>query len=209
MLWTIRVIMYYSMGLGLDKVKLILNRSNVDPDFVGANGYTALMKACFMEDLDLIEFLLDQGIDVNRRNANGKTAFCHAVYHCNSKVIKLLLDQDDMDPNLPDTHGHTALFYAVGTDPPVMDLLLRKEDINVNARNIYGSTALAYACTFPWPDCAVDSVRLILSHPDTDPSILDNNGESALSKVIELRRTRGTNEYLQRIESLLRAAGAR
>jgi ankyrin repeat protein len=215
-------LLLHSMGLGLDKVKLILNRSNVDPDFVGANGYTALITTClinnFKKDLDLIEFLLDQGIDVNRRDAiDGTTAFCHAVDHCHPKVIKLLLDQDNMDPNLPDNHGHTALFYAVGINPPVVDLLLRTEGINVNARDIYGSTALAHVCTFHWPNySAVESVRLILSHPDTDPNILDNNGVSALSKVIELRRTwatnwttRGTNEYLQRIESLLRAAGAR
>ena len=212
-------LLLHSMGLGLDKVKLILNRSNVDPDFAGDNGYTALMTACFMnefkEDLDTIEFLLDQGIDVNRRDANGTTAFCHAVRSCHPKVIKLLLDQDNMDPNLPDNHGYTALFYAVGINLPVVDLLLRTEGINVNARNIRGSTALAHACTLPWPGC-VDSVRLILSHPDTDPNILDNNGVSALSKVIELQRTwatnrgtRGLNNYLQRIESLLRAAGAR
>ena len=90
-------LLLYSMGLGLDKVKLILDRTNVDPNFVGFYGLTALMMACSVdkEDLDLIEFLLDQGIDVNQRDHDGMTSFCHAVHNGRSKVVKFLLDRDD------------------------------------------------------------------------------------------------------------------
>ena len=212
-----------SMGLGLDKVKLILDRSNVDPNIVSPTGRTAIMIACSMEkgDLDLIEFFLHQGIDINRQDAGGRTAFCWAVNSGCSKVVKLLLDRDDMDPNLPDARGHTPLFYCISpfssglrrsSDMDIMDLLLRKEGIDVNARDIGGSTALAFACALPWPDRAFDYAGLLLSH-GTDPNILDNNGVSALSEVI-YRRTHicGTKAYsqnLQKLESLLRAAGAR
>jgi ankyrin repeat protein len=227
-------LLLYSMGLGLDKVKLILDRTNVDPNFVGVHGLTALMMACSVdkEDLDLIEFLLDQGIDVNRQDHDGMTPFCHAVHNGRSKVVKFLLDRDDMDPNLPDARGHTPLFYVVrgnlsavadmilwkkgidihasGGNLSVTDLLLRKKGIDINARNNHGSTALAYACTiYPNDDVGVDFVRILLSHRDIDPNIVDNNGFSALSKVIELGRTQGKNKYRQEIESLLRAAGAR
>ena len=152
------------------------------------------MMACSMdkEDLELIEFLLDQGIDVNRRDADGLTAFCYAVRNGRSKVIKFLLDRDDMDPNLPDVDGHTPLFYAV-MEENLSGLLLRKKGIYVNTRD--------YACTGVRPeDHAADFVRLLLSHHDTNPNIVDNNGVSVLSKVIELGRTQGRNEYSQRIE---------
>jgi ankyrin repeat protein len=211
-----------SMGLGLDKVKLILDRSNVDPNIVSPMGRTALMMACSMEkgDLDLIEFFLDQGIDINRQDANGMTAFCWAVNSGCSKVVKLLIDRDDMDPNLPDICGKTPLFYCISpfssglrrsSDMDIMDLLLRKEGIDVNARDISGSTALAFACAL-WPDRAFDYAGLLLSH-GTDPNILDNNGVSALSKVIYGRThicgTKAYSQNLQKLESLLRAAGAR
>ena len=62
---------------------------------------------------------------------------------------------------------------------------------------------------YPNDDVGVDFVRILLSHRDIDPNIVDNNGFSALSKVIELGRTQGKNKYRQEIESLLRAAGAR
>lgn len=85
------------LELGLDKVKLILDRTNVYLDFVGVYGRTALMMASCKdkEDLDLIEFLSDQGIDVNRQDDYGLTALCYAVRSCLSKVIKFLLDRDD------------------------------------------------------------------------------------------------------------------
>ena len=86
------MIIYYCIrwGLGLDKVKLILDRTNIDPDLMGAYGRTPLMMACSMEgeDLELIEFLLDQGIDANRYDANRNTAFYYAVKSGRSKVIK-------------------------------------------------------------------------------------------------------------------------
>jgi Ankyrin repeats (many copies) len=111
-----------------------------------------------------------------------------------------------VDHNLPDLRGNTPLVYAIVRGHlSVLDMLLQKDGIDVNAQNIVGSTALAYACADTQPDDhTVDSVRLILSHPDIDPNILDNNGVSALSRV-----TGGTDQYRERIESLLRAAGAR
>jgi ankyrin repeat protein len=146
-------LLLHSMRLGLDKVKLILDRTNADPNIVGFDGRTALMMACSMdkEDLELIEFLLDQGIDVNRRDADGMTALCYAIRDDRSKVIKFLLDRDDIDPNLPDIDGYTPLFHAVmeGT-LSVAGLLLRKKCIDVNARNNDGFTALAIACTARW-----------------------------------------------------------
>ena len=85
-------------------------------------------------------------------------------------------------------------------------LLLQKKGIDVNARN---NDALAIACTAHWHEYhAADFVHLLLSHHDTNPNIVDNNGVSVLSKVIELGRTSNRNEHFQRIEDLLRAAGA-
>ena len=88
-------------------------------------------------------------------------------------------------------------------------MLLQNDRINVNARNHAGSTALAYACGWIPPDHhTVDSVKLLLSHPDIDPNILDNNGVSPLSKAVELWST-GVNPHYPEIVSLLCAAGAR
>ena len=200
-------------GLGLDKVKLLLDR-NVDPDFLGAQGRTAFMIACSMpnkQDLDLIEFLLDQGIDGNRQDAFfGETAFHCAVTRGCSKVLEFLLDRDDIDPNVPDAGGNTPLFRAVrDREFAVADLILRKTGIDVNARDDGGSTLLARVCTYPQADDdTVDFVDSLLSHYGADPNIVDNDGVSILSRVLELGRVY-VSEPHQRIGSLLHAAGAR
>jgi ankyrin repeat protein len=179
------------MRLGLDKVKLILDRTNVDSDIVGFDGRTALMMACSMEkeDLELIEFLLDQGIHVNRRDADGLTAFCYAVRDGRSKVIKFLLDRDDIDPNLPDVDGDTSLFYAVMEDTlSVAGLLLRNKGIDVNARNNEGITALAIACTAGrWLEDLAADLCAFFFHT------VDNNGVPKLQSLGELRT--GTNIF--------------
>ena len=200
--------------LGLDKVKLILDRTNVNPDFVGTDGHTAFIIACRTEDenIELIEFLVEQGINVNRQAGTSMlTGFCYAVLYGHSKVIKFLLTLDDMNPNLPDVRGNSPLVHAISRQNlSVVGMLLQNDGIFVNARNHDGCTALAYACGYAQPNhYIVDSVKLLLSHPDIDPNILDNNGVSPLSKVIELRRTGMNPEYRQMIARLLCAAGAR
>jgi ankyrin repeat protein len=200
-------------GLGLDKVKLILDRTNVNPDIVGAHGRSAFILACRAEheNLELIEFLVDRGINVNRRaGVSMLTGLCEAIFYGYSKVIKFLLNRDNVDPNLPDSHGDPPLTYAIWRQNlSAVDMLLQNDRINVNARNHAGSTALAYACGLIAPDHhTVDFVKLLLSHPDIDPNILDNNGVSPLSKVIELWST-GVTHYRESIAWLLLAAGAR
>jgi Ankyrin repeats (3 copies) len=77
-------------GLGFDKMKAILDHTNIDFDFVGIDGRTALIAACYM-DKEEIEFLLDQSIDINQRVNTDMTTFDWAVRFCRSKVINLLL----------------------------------------------------------------------------------------------------------------------
>jgi hypothetical protein len=92
-------------------------------------------------------------------------------------------------------------------------MLLQNDRINVNARNHAGSTALAYSCDwiaeFAPDHHTIDSIKLLLSHPDIDPNISDNNGFGPLSKLLEAWST-GVNTYdRERTVQLLLAAGAR
>ena len=99
-------------GLDLDKVKLILDRTNVNPDFVGAHGRSAFILACRAEheNLEVIEFLVDRGININRQaGVSMLTGLCEAIFYGNSKVIKFLLNRENVDPNLPDSHGDPML----------------------------------------------------------------------------------------------------
>jgi len=50
---------------------------------------------------------------------------------------------------------------------------------------------------------------LLLSHPDTDSNLADNNGVSVLVKIADHRVTLGWKTIRNKIESLLLAVGVR
>jgi ankyrin repeat protein len=220
------VLMYAVICQRRDIVKSLLDRSNVDPNFQSqVHGCTALMWASSYYDvkdpeivkrffhhegIDLnqqdtlgqtIKLLLNQeGIDVNRQDALGRTALCWAAFHGSSKATKVLLGRDDIEPNLRDNDGQTPLIWASRECLPVVNLLLRKKGIDLNAKDNHGCTPLTHACFVS----NVAIVRLLLSHRDTDPNPVDNNGVSLLAKVKDNRWG-----HRKEVKSLLRAAGAR
>jgi ankyrin repeat protein len=169
-------------------VKSVLNHpSNIDPNVMNSLIGTALMKACFEGHLDVVQFLLGiEGIDVHRRDRMGRTAFTWAASRGgkikdHSQVVKLFLTRDDIDINHPDYDGRTALFWACDNGClNTVDLLLKQDGIDPNARETStGYTPLTRACLKNRIDC----VLLLLSHPDTDPNVVDNDGASILALV--------------------------
>ncbi|KAN0069282.1 Ankyrin repeat-containing domain protein [Elaphomyces granulatus] len=207
-------------------VKLLLDHPDTDPNCVSedAEGSSPLVLAV---GLAMLKLLLDrEGIDVNKQDVFGRTALMHqiriAAWGITEGECELLLNRDDVDLNITDENGQTALFWACSYDNvSTIDLLLKKEGIDPNVRDINGCTPLGYACyfhdqgwrshqapngrlTIDWHLVDIAKVRLLLSHPDTDPNPVDNHGVSLLSHVV----LNITPLYGGLVELLLRAAGA-
>jgi hypothetical protein len=208
-------------------INLFLDHPGIGPncDF-DEDGESLLMLA--IRKLDVVKLLLDrEDIDINKQDDRGYTALSHAVQCFTPRPgiepAKLLLDRDDIDVNLPNRYGQTPLYFACRLSyvsaVDLVDLLLKKEGVDVNARDIRGCTPLGTVCylyliyTIPRiqvlysTDMHLENVakaRLLLSHPDTDPNPVDNNGVSLLSHVI----LNVTPVYGWQMELLLRAAGA-
>jgi ankyrin repeat protein len=189
----------------VDVVKLLLDHPSIDPNFM-ANGQTALMLAW---QADMVKLLLErEGIEVNRQDSFGLTALCKAAFRGHSEIGKLLLEREDININLPDNLGRTPLFAAVSCDClELVDLLLKKDGIDPNPKVIdSGRTPLAHACHF---DGSTAIVRSLLSHPNTDPNAVDNNGVSILADFMTFRHFRVDSLQADEIKLLLRTAGAR
>jgi ankyrin repeat protein len=115
----------------------------------------------------------------------------------------LLLEREDVDINLPDGKGRTALFWACHHNClELVDLLLEKDNIDPSVRDKSGRTPLAEACRVGSSPAIVRS--LLLSHRDVDPNAVDNNGVSPLAHLL------GNLFYgdAPEIQTLLLAAGA-
>ena len=68
-------------------------KNGADVNANGKNGYTALMLASFKGCLEIIEYLVGKGADVNAKNGNnGNTALIMASKQGHHEILKYLLE---------------------------------------------------------------------------------------------------------------------
>ena len=75
-------------------------------------GWNPLHYAAFGGHLDVMEVLLDLGVDANVRSANQSTPLIMAVRNRKPEAVRLLLDKG-ANPNLANDRGTTPLGYAL------------------------------------------------------------------------------------------------
>ena len=89
------------------------NGSSVDPR--GISGKTPLHSAAYYGDLEMVQILLDYGVDVNAQQDYGSTPLDFGLVGNgrlnDPRVVRLLLDHG-ADPNIPSKHGLTPLYRA-------------------------------------------------------------------------------------------------
>lgn len=99
------------------------------------------------EQMEFLAFLKNSGLNINFQNpTNGQTAVVHAIGRENSDIwVSLLVAMKDIDNNLQDNDGKTALIRAVEEKKAklVEMLLLAKADTSIKDNK--GQTALDYA----------------------------------------------------------------
>ena len=136
-----------------------------------------LVEAAFRGDLATVEALLDQGADLEARDADGDTALIKAFDH--RPIVQCLVSRG-ADLNAQGKYGDTALMWASGQgSPAVVQFLLQSgADPNINGR-IRG-TALMQASR--WDQ--VEAARLLLAH-GAALNLQDRHHQTALDIAIE------------------------
>ena len=115
------------------------------------NGYTLLHTAIFYKYFnsdvfgktvydEIIDILLQNGVDVNAQDKEGDTPLHIAALYGDSTSVSSLL-QRRANPSAQDEYGHTPLHEAItGGNAEVVQILINKSD--VNARSVSGITPL-------------------------------------------------------------------
>lgn len=88
----------------------------------------------------MVELLIDSGADVDSKTISGTTALISAVGNGHMRVVKILL-YGAANPNIQDSDGRTALFFAIKWHKRMVRLLL-EWGADLNIRDAHGNTVL-------------------------------------------------------------------
>lgn len=134
--------------------------------------------------LNLIQFLIDRGADINKPDSWGYTPLISAVVWLNTDAIRLLLQNNNLKINDRSKSGKTALMYAI-------DINLKANGRNRKAflvsnwilENRYGQHDQAWR-EINLRDCRQEIINRLLENDRTDVNVQDNHGLTALSYLI-------------------------
>lgn len=108
-----------------------------------ADGYSALILACYHGNLEMAKFLIDNKADINGSSKMGTPLMAAAVKK-DLPIVKLLLEKK-ADPNIADTNGTTALMYATMFKSYDIVRLLIAAKANPDFKDNNGKSSLDYA----------------------------------------------------------------
>ena len=136
-----------------------------------------------------------------------------------NKYVKLLLNYPNIDVNIQNEHGVTALMMAVSNSygfstEETVKMLLNHPNIDVNIQDENGWTALMYAIKYSninkrpdgmcvhyqnhhnqnvYDEEIQGTIKLLLEHPNIDTSIVANNGETAYILLVNYQNEEISN----------------
>jgi ankyrin repeat protein len=134
------------------------NGSSVNPQ--GRSGVSLLHSAAFYGDFEMVQVLLDYGVEVNAQNDFGDYPLNFALHHVKDPgVVRLLLDHG-ADPNSRGWEGSTPLHRASQNGRVEIARLLVEHGASVEVRDDEGRTPLDVASG----EQSEEIIKLLLEH---------------------------------------------
>jgi ankyrin repeat protein len=159
-----------------------------------------LVEAALYGKADIITKALEQGFDVNKRDAENRTVLMYAAFNGHAAIVKQLIEAE-ADVNVQDTIGTSALMFAASgpSTETVQVLLDAGAEINMVDKNEHFS-ALMWAAA----EGQVENVKLLLSKGadltlkdvdgDTAESFARKAGHTAVADILKAAATEKTEE---------------
>ena len=162
-----------------DVALVLLESKDIKVDLKDEDGDTALHYASHQKMTEVVKKLIVKDADVNKQDKNGITALIWACYAKNTDIALALLESKNIEVDLVDNNGETALHPASrqGMLAVIEKLITKGTDVNKQNRN--GYTALMHAC-----DNEHTHVALALLNVDgIEVDLVNVVGETALHRA--------------------------
>lgn len=145
----------------LKLVKYLVEECGADIEHREIQDRTPLYHSCSVGCLDISEFLISKGADINAKTKIGRTCLAKSCWNGHHEIVKFLLQYEQADTETQDNQGRTALHMAVWgqyggrlrkkaslnpTDSPECALLLLQRGANPNCVDFYKVPPLGTAC---------------------------------------------------------------
>ena len=162
--------------------KILLKRSDIDPDKEGRFNQTPLYLAARNGHARVVKILLERD-EVNPDNVEeyGRTPLYTAAETGHVGVVKMLLERSEVDPDKPENDGQTPLWGAAWNGhAEVVKMLLERDEVNSDKSDNHGQTPLL---------CAAHNghkgvVKMLLERSEVDPDKPDNHGQTPLHYAV-------------------------
>eukprot|EP01083_Nonionella_stella_P175699 612632_1 len=161
----------------IDTIEMMLNTMSFPIDMIDSDDMTALMLSSANGHVQLVQYLLSRGSNVNIQGHRGYTALMFAIENGKIGVFAELIERRDILIGLEGDDGTTILMCAAkGAMPEIIAIGLNEDcAVDVNAQNAEGNTALMIAAQF---DSVSVATELLRNHCDLD--ITNKKGRNAL-----------------------------
>ncbi|KAF8877975.1 ankyrin repeat-containing domain protein [Infundibulicybe gibba] len=146
-----------------------------------ARSLSAIHLCAYFGLSDYLEYLLDNGFDINLKDSDGDTAITYTAIFNQKEALQLLLEREGTNIAPKGWNGTTPLIRAaMEGHQSIVTLLLENERVDVNWRDSSGRTAIAYATE--WERDGI--VELLLARNTVDINLQDNDGNAPLALAV-------------------------
>ena len=158
----------------MEEIYHLLKSQGADLTLKDSFGDTLLHTATMLHaSYEILEFLTENGADVNVKNKEGVTPFEIAIQHHNKEMTRFYAEHD-ADIHTKDTHGISPLSLALEADRELFEMIISER--NVQSQNSEGNTPLHIALL---NNASLEKILYILSLT-RDVNIRNSDGNNVL-----------------------------
>ena len=156
--------------------KTLMKKHNLDLEEPNDNGWTALHYSAKNDSYELVKFFTDMGMDTNLKATDGMNCLHIAAHYGHLNLCKMLINEHNVDPQLPDNEGWTALHFSARSGSYEIVKYFTNMGIEINLKTKDGMNCLHIAAFYGY----LNLCKTLINKYNVDVQLPDNKEWTAL-----------------------------